>query len=312
MKGFLSQSLSLYSIKGNTPVSLIRFRISPMKKILIVPAVAVALLFAISCARFHNAPSQSKDERYVVISPIYNEIIWALGAQDKVVGIDLSTTYPPEVKNVQTVGYHRALSAEGILSLHPTAVINDNNIGPPQVVQQLQQLNIPMKTFEAKNDSLEGTKALIREMGAYFHRQDRAEELCRALDSQTAASLERVKQYADRPRVAVIHFGRASNVYLVVGRGGGGDGGAASRVIEWAGGEMALDSRGMQRMASPEIIAQANPDVILVTDFGFDRLGGSLDQIKALPGVATSNAAKNDRIYRVEEHQLMYFGPRSG
>jgi len=82
--------------------------------------------------------------------------------------------------------------------------------------------------------------------------------------------------------------------------------------VEWAGGEMALNADGMQRMASPEVIAQANPDVILVTDFGFDRLGGSIDQIKALPGVDTSNAAKTGRIYRVEENVLMYFGPRTG
>jgi iron complex transport system substrate-binding protein len=124
-----------------------------MKTILIVSVMAVAVLFAISCARFRNAPSESKETRYVVISPIYNEIIWALGAQDKVVGIDLSTTYPPEVKNVQTVGYHRALSAEGILSLHPTAIIHDNNIG------------------SSKNNSFDGTKALIREMGVYFHKK---------------------------------------------------------------------------------------------------------------------------------------------
>jgi iron complex transport system substrate-binding protein len=282
-----------------------------MKKFLIVSAVAVALVSA-SCSRFHNAPSESKDARYVVISPIYNEIIWALGAQDKVVGIDLSTTYPPEVKNVQTIGYHRALSAEGILSLHPTAVIHDNNIGPPQVVQQLQQLNIPMKTFSAKNDSFDGTKALIREMGAYFHKETRAEELCNTMDTQRAASLEKVKQYTDHPRVAVIHFGRASNVYMVVGKGGGGDGSGVSQMIELAGGQMAVENRGMQRMESPEIIAQANPDVILLTDYGYDRLGGSLDQIKALPGVATSNAAKNNRIYRIEENVLNYFGPRSG
>jgi iron complex transport system substrate-binding protein len=281
-----------------------------MKKILVV--ALLALVSTISCSRFHNAPSDSKQARYVVISPIYNEIIWALGAQDQVVGIDLSTTYPPEVKNVQTVGYHRALSAEGILSLHPTAVIHDNNIGPPQVVQQLQQLNIPMKTFTAKNDSFDGTKALIREMGAYFHKEARAEELCNTMDSQKAASLEKVKQYTDHPRVAVIHFGRASNVYLVVGKGGGGDGGGVSQMIELAGGQMAVENRGMQRMESPEIIAQANPDVILLTDYGYDRLGGSLEQIKTLPGVATSNAAKNNRIYRIEENVLNYFGPRSG
>jgi iron complex transport system substrate-binding protein len=209
------------------------------------------------------------------------------------------------------VGYHRALSAEGILSLHPTAIIHDNNIGPPQVVQQIQQLNIPLKTFTAKNDGFDGTKALIREMGAYFHKEARAEELCKTLDEQRAASLEKVKQYADRPRVAVIHFGRASNVYMVVGKGGGGDGGGVSQMIELAGGQMAVENKGMQRMESPEILAQANPDVILLTDVGYDRLG-SMDQIKALPGVATSNAAKTGHIYRIEENVLNYFGPRSG
>ncbi|MDQ1523323.1 MAG: heme transport system substrate-binding protein [Pyrinomonadaceae bacterium] len=283
-----------------------------MKRTLHLALLAVLLTTASGCGRFSNPAQDATSERLVVISQTYNEIIWALGAQDRVVGVDLSSTYPAEVKKVQTVGYHRALSAEGILSLRPTAVVHDNNIGPPQVVEQLQSLKVPMKTFTAKNNSVDGTKALIREMGGYFHKEARAEELCQTLDSQMAASLEGAKQYADHPKVAVIHFGRASNVYLVVGRGGGGDGGAASQMIEWAGGQMAVDAKGMQRMASPEAIAQANPDVILVTDYGFDRLGGSLDQIKELPGVATSNAAKNNRIYRVEENVLMYFGPRSG
>jgi iron complex transport system substrate-binding protein len=275
-------------------------------------AVALAAMLAANCDRFANRENAYAGERVVVISPIYNEIIWALGAQEHVVGIDLSSTYPPEAKKVQTVGYHRALSAEGILSLHPTAILEDDNIGPPNVVEQIKSLNIPMVTFTAKNDSVDGTKALIREIGKYFHKEERAEELCNTLDSQMATSLEKVKQYPDHPRVAVIHFGRASNVYMVVGKGGRGDAAGAGQMINWAGGEMALDTQGMQRMASPEIIAQANPDVILVTDFGYDRLDGSLDQIKALPGVDTSNAAKNNRIYRIEENQLMYFGPRTG
>ncbi len=284
-----------------------------MRRILIVASLAL-VMFSSSCSRFRNAPTDTKDARYVVISPIYNEIIWALGVQDKVVGVDLSTTYPPDVKNKQTVGYHRALSAEGILSLHPTAVIHDNNIGPPQVVQQLEQLNIPMKTFSAKNDGFDGAKALIREMGAYFHKEARAEELCNTMDAQRTASLEKVKQYTDHPRVAVIHFGRASNIYMVVGKGGGGDGGGVSQMVELAGGEMAVENtgRGMQRMESPEILAKANPDVILMTDYGYDRLNGSLDQIKALPGLATSNAAKTGHIFRIEENVLNYFGPRSG
>src|SRR4051795_8465258 len=146
-----------------------------MKRIIFL---CLALTLLAGCGRFSNPATDAKAERYVVISPIYNEIIWALGAQDRVVGIDLSSTYPPEVKDVQTVGYHRALSAEGILSLHPTAVIQDGNIGPPQVVEQIKQLNIPVKTFEAKNDSIDGTKSLIREIGVYFHKEEQAEKLC--------------------------------------------------------------------------------------------------------------------------------------
>lgn len=280
-----------------------------MRKLLLLAIVALAA----GCGRFGNsAASSQQGERAVVIAQAYSEIIWALGAQDHVVGVDYSSTWPPEVKNVTTVGYHRALSAEGILSLKPTVIITDGNIGPPQVVEQLKQLNVPFKTFTAKNDSIDGAKALIREMGAYFHKEPRAEELCKKLDADMARALEAAKQYPDHPRVAVIHYGRASNIYMLVGASGKGDAGAAGQMVRWAGGEMAIQQDGMQRMTSPEVVAKANPDVVLMTDFGYDRLSGSKDRILELPGVATSSAAKSGRVYRVEEHDLMYFGPSTG
>jgi iron complex transport system substrate-binding protein len=238
-------------------------------------------------------------------------MIAALGAQGNLVGVDYSSTFPPEIKKLPTVGYHRALSAEGILSLKPTLIIHDNNIGPEHVVRQLQSLNIPMKTFEAKDNSPDGAKALLREMGAFFHKEQRAEELSAQIDRGMAAASEAAKQYKDTPRVAVIHFGRASNVYLIVGNGGGGDASTAGKMVEMAGGKMAIEKRGMQQMTSPEIIAQSNPQVILMTEYGFDRLG-SAEQAKTLPGVAETEAAKNNRIYRVSEHDLMYFGPDTG
>jgi iron complex transport system substrate-binding protein len=250
-------------------------------------------------------------ERIVCIGQAYNEMIYALGAQDHLVGVDYSSTFPPEIKKLPTVGYHRALSAEGILSLKPTIIIHDNNIGPENVVRQLQELQVPMKTFTAKADSIEGTKALLREMGAYFHKEQRAEELCAKIDRGMAEAAEMVKKYKDHPRVAVIHFGRASNIYLLIGNGGHGDGGSAGKMVEWAGGEMAIQKEGMQRLVSPEIIAQSNPEVILITEYGFDRLG-SMEQAKTLPGVAETDAAKHNRIFRIPEHELLYFGPDTG
>jgi len=74
---------------------------------------------------------------------------------------------------------------------------------------------------------------------------------------------------------------------------------------------MAIQQQGMQRIVSPEIVAKSNPEVILMTEFGFDRLG-SMEQAKTLPGVAETDAARHGRIYRVSEHELMYWGPDSG
>src|SRR5579884_2540681 len=140
-----------------------------MDRIRILAALALVCVLA-CCGRFNNGASASADEqRIVCIGQAYNEMIYALGAQANLVGVDYSSTFPPEIKKLPTVGYHRALSAEGILSLHPTVIIHDNNIGPDAVVRQLQALRIPMKTFQAKNDSIPDTEALLREMGAYFH-----------------------------------------------------------------------------------------------------------------------------------------------
>ena len=238
-------------------------------------------------------------------------MIYALGAQANLVGVDYSSTYPAEIKTLPTVGYHRALSAEGILSLHPTVILHDNNIGPDNVVRQLQALHVNMKSFQARNDSVAGAEALLREMGGFFHKEKRAAELCAQMDREMAAAAAEVQKYPATPRVAVIHFGRASNIYLLVGNGGGGDASTAGKMIELAGGQMAVQQQGMQRMVSPEIVAKSNPQVILMTEYGFDRLG-SMEQAKTLPGVAETDAARHNRIYRVSEHELMYYGPDTG
>jgi iron complex transport system substrate-binding protein len=275
-------------------------------------AILVVLSLLAGCGRFQNeSAAAGQGPRIVCIGQAYNEMIYALGAQKNLVGVDYSSTYPPEIKKLPTVGYHRALSAEGILSLKPTLIIHDNNIGPDNVLRQLRALHVPMQTFHAKDDSIEGAKALLREMGAYFHKEQRAEELCAKIDRDMTAAAEAVKTYTIAPRVAVIHFGRASNVYLVVGNGGRGDASTAGKMVELAGGTMALQKQGMQRMTSPEIVAKSNPQVILMTEYGFDRLG-SAGKAAALPGVAETDAARNHRIYRVSEHELMYFGPDTG
>lgn len=272
------------------------------KLLLIIPVVIFA-----ACGRFSNKDEKSENaERIVCIAKQYNEIIFALGAEQNLVAVDLSSTYPPEIKNLPTVGYHRALSAEGILATKPTLIIHDNNVGPENVIKQLEELKIPMKVFDAKGEDLESTKALITEMGKYFHRENQADSLNQKLDQELNKAIANASQYTTKPKVVIIHYGRASNVYLTITKNSVG-----GKLIEWAGGEIPLDGeRGMQQL-SAEVVAQSDPDVILLTDFGYDRLG-SVEQINTLPGVAGTKAAKNGKIYRVEEHDMVYIGPRTG
>lgn len=262
------------------------------------------------CGRFANEDQKTQvRHRIVSASKQYTEIIYALGADSNLVAVDLSSTNPPEASELPTIGYHMKLSLEGIMSVKPTLLLHKGghySIGPEHVVRQLEQLEIPMKTFDTKAKDIPSTKELIREMGQFFHKEDAADSLCKKLDADMKRAISPTEQNADTVKVAVIHFGRAMNIYLVMGNEG-----VAGQMVRWAGGVIPIQKEGMERITSPEIIAKANPDVILLTDFGYDRLG-SEEMILELPGVALTDAAKTGRIYRVDGHDLIYFGPRTG
>lgn len=120
---------------------------------------------------------------------------------------------------------------------------------------------------------------------------------------KTAA--EKVATYKSKPKVLLIHFGRANNNYFVVGTKG-----FPNFMIEQAGGVNAADTSSF-RMLSSEIIVKEQPDVILATDFGYDQQG-SIDKFLGLPGIALTPAGKNKKIFRVAEHDVFYIGPRTG
>lgn len=267
----------------------------------------LALLTFTSCDRFSNGYKATDGQtRIVCIAKQYTEIAFALNAQQDIVAVDVSSTYPVEAKKLPTVGYHRALSLEALLAAKPSLILQDNNIGPEPVVKQLHDLKIPMKNFAKYKDDIAGTDSLIREMGAYFKRDHEADSLCIRLKKDMDAALASAKEYKDSVKVIVIHYGQANNSYFTMTKNS-----TASKMVAWAGGTVTIDGeRGMMPL-SPEIISKSDPDVILLTDFGYDKMG-SLDKIKELPGIAGTKAAKNNRIFRIEEHDLVYLGPRTG
>lgn len=279
-----------------------------MKKIMIT--CLLAAIFLPSCGRFGNKEKDGKkDMRIVCLSKHLTEMLFALGKGHDIVACDLSSTYPDSAKLLKTVGYHRALSPESIIAMEPDLVIHSNDIGPANVLPQIEKVGLNIKVFGGAN-TIDSAKLLLKELGNYFGVEHRADSIISKMDADIATAVEKLKalNVKDTPTVMIIHFGRANNVYFVMsGRGGVGD-----KMIALAGGKAAhYDAKGA-RQISAEAVAEANPDIIIATDFGFDQMGGMDKFITDVPGVSLTNAAKNKRIVRFEEHDLVYFGPRTG
>lgn len=279
-----------------------------MRKIIVI--CLSASIFLAGCGRFGNKEAEGKKNmRIVCLSKHLTEMIFALEEGHNIVACDLSSTYPDSAKLLKTVGYHRALSPESIIAMEPDLVIHSNDIGPETVLPQLEKVGLNIKAFGGAN-TIDSAKLLLKELGVFFHKELKADSIISKMDADIATAAEKLKSLNinDTPSVMIIHFGRANNVYFVMsGRGRVGD-----MLINLAGGKAAkYDAKGA-RQISAEAVAEANPDIIIATDFGYDQMGGMDKFITDVPGVSLTNAAKNKRIIRFEEHDLVYFGPRTG
>jgi iron complex transport system substrate-binding protein len=277
----------------------------PVRRSLLAVALPAVALVVAACSSRGTAGG----ERVVCVSKQINEFLYAIHAESVLVARDLTSIYPPQITKVPSVGYHRALSAEGIISMKPTLLLTDGNVGPEPVLAQVKQVGIPELTL-APGNTVDSAMALMTTLGGRFHHERAADSVVTAWRAGMDSLWRDTSRWAApqgkaRPRVLVIHFGQIRNNYLALKRGG-----PADAMLHWAGGENAIDSVGGMAPLTPELIARAAPDVIIATDVGFDRYG-SVEKFKTLPGVALTPAAQHDRIYRVNEQEIMYFGPRT-
>ena len=280
-----------------------------MKKI-VFPLLFSLLILLISCGRFGNKEIDgTKDMRIVCLSKHLTEMVFALGKGHNIVAVDLSSTYPDSAKLLKTVGYHRALSPESIIAMTPDLVIHSNDIGPETVLLQITKAGLNIKAFGGAN-TIDSAKLLLKELGKFFGAEKKADSIIEKMDAGIALAADSLKALGikDSLRVMIIHFGLRNNNYFVMsGRNGVGD-----KMIRLAGCTTALYNGKGAREMSAEAVALANPDIIIATDFGYDRMGSMDKFISSVPGVALTNAGKNKRIVRFEEHDLIYFGPRTG
>jgi iron complex transport system substrate-binding protein len=240
-------------------------------------------------------------KRIVSVSAPVTEVLFALGAGNRVVGIDLLTQHPAETSKLPRVGYERTLSAEGILATKPDLVLAGPDAGPPATMDQLRSAGVRVVTIESGHD-LTGALSRIRGVANAIGMPKEGEALARKTEQGVRGAEKAAAALPPGPKVMFVHARGAANLF-VAGQATAGD-----ELIRLAGASNAFVGFEGYRPVSSEAVVAASPEVILIPTGMLERMGG-IDGLLAQPGFALTPAAKTRRVVELDSPLLMAIGP---
>jgi iron complex transport system substrate-binding protein len=269
-------------------------------------ALLVATLVAgpgVSLAAEKPAGSEIDTARLVAIGGSITEIVYALGAGDRLVARDTTSTYPAEATKLPDIGYMRQLSPESVLSVDPTAVLAQEGSGPPEAMDVLKKAAVPLIVVPEKY-SEDGILEKIRIVGEALGRLDAAEKLARTVREEIDAAEKRLTKIKTQKRVLFILSAQGSKLLA------SGTGTAADGIIRLAGAQNAIEEFEGYKQLSDEAVIGARPDAILMMTGGAP--GGLGDEeILSQPGITATPAGASKTLIRMDGLYLLGFGPRT-
>ena len=251
------------------------------------------------------APAQAQTaERIVAAGGVVTEVLYALGQQDKVVGVDTTSQWPPEaLKDKKSVGYVRALSAEGVLSLKPSQVIAVEGAGPPDALALLKESGTPI-TMIPEALSPEAVVGKIAAIGKAAGVAEPAQQLAAAVKVRFD-ELDKLRAGLPRQKRVLFVLSLQNGRIMVGGRTT-----TADAIITLAGGVNAADAVEGFKPMTDEAIITAAPDVILMMRFSSAH-NASPEEVFAMPAFSETPAAKRKALIRMDGLYLLGFGPRT-
>ncbi|HEY8376648.1 MAG TPA: ABC transporter substrate-binding protein [Nannocystis sp.] len=240
--------------------------------------------------------------RIVSLGGPVTETLFALGAGEQVVGVDLSSLYPEAATKLPRVGYYRQFSAEGVLGLRPDLVIASHEAGPSAALEHLRGAGIDVEVVQASDD-LAGARARIEAIAGLVG-ADPGPALAKL--ERDLAEVEALRaRVTSRPRVLFV-YARGPGRLLVGWRGT-----PAAEVLRLAAVDNAGEALEGMKPWSAEAVVAAAPDAVVLPSRGLESLGG-IDGLLAQPGLAETPAGRARRIVAVDDLKLLGFGPRIG
>ena len=228
-------------------------------------------------------------DRIVVAGGVITEVIYALGLQDRIVGVDSTSQFPAEaLKQKANVGYVRALSAEGVLSLKPSLIMAIDGAGPPDAVSLLTESGVKIARI---HDGLtpDGVTSKIAAIGAAIGAAAPAERLA----AQTRArfdELATLRSGITKKKRVLFLLSLQNGRAMVGGRNSSADG-----IIQLAGGINVADAIEGYKPMTDEAIAAAAPDMVLMMR-NSSAHNTTPDELFAMPAFSQTPAAAGKRL----------------
>ncbi len=268
--------------------------------------LANCVLLCSSLLFSHAAAAAELPQRWVSSGGSLSEWVVRLGGEGRLVGVDTTSLHPQSLRQLPSVGYQRALSAEGVLSLRPDILIGSEEMGPPPVVAQIAAAGVRVESLSAKPDlatlernvlrlgELLGVPAQAREQMAAYRQQlqDQAQWVAEARRTQAP------------PRVVML-LGHAGSNLMAAGQGS-----LAVWLIEQAGGESPVAHQGYKALSNEALLA-LDPQVLIFADRSLHGEEARQALLKHNPLLQQTRAVRDGRLLALDPTLLVGgLGPR--
>jgi iron complex transport system substrate-binding protein len=263
-------------------------------------SVFAAMAFAISA----GAAAATDTSRIVSIGGAVTEIIYALGADKNVVAIDTTSVYPPRAAAEKaSVGYMRAVSAEGVLGLRPSLILATEGSGPKETMAVLQAAKVPLIKVPDSHTGdgiIEKIQIIAKALNAQARGKCIVDQVRKDLDD-----LQKVRAGIRAPKRVMFVLSLVNGRAMVSGRNTAADG-----IITMAGAVNVVTEYEGYKAISDEAVIAAKPDIILAMDRGGPN-PVTADHVFGLAAFSGTPAATDRRFIAMDGLYLLGFGPRT-
>ncbi|MEL4306253.1 cobalamin-binding protein [Methanococcoides sp. LMO-2] len=243
---------------------------------------------------------EKEPQRIVSLMPSITEILFAVGAGDKVVGGTEDDYFPPEASDLTKVGRYTTINYETVAQLEPDLVLLDEANGE-DTIKRLEELNV--QTIVVNPKTIDEIMQSILLVGTVTNNKENAQSVVDDMQQVIDTVKESSQDIPDEERPGVLYIVWDDPMYAA------GTDTYPDDLIEMAGGKNIIEASDWP-VINLETVVNADPQIIICSG-----MGGLSYQIanntRNNEAFETVDAIKNDRVYPIKDPNIIELsGPR--